>query len=189
MVQHSNEKADSDAGFRAFWGPTVTLMLGLVAGMGLGVLLFQADLDAQAGRAILMLASVPPSPGALEAAGSRAVRGIEEARPVLARPVARALPPPTPVLVRLEGKAEYPRLAKRAGLEGTVDVTVTVDDHGLPAACSASEANRILKQAALDAAATWRFQPATRLGRPVPGTFLIHFEFRLHPKPAQGIAV
>ena len=73
-------------------------------------------------------------------------------------------------------------------MEGRVDVEVAVDAKGRPVACSASDGNRILRKAALDSAATWRFDPATRHGRPVPSTFLLHFEFRLHPERS-GVTV
>jgi len=181
MATHANEKQGSGANPSSPWHPTVTFMLGLLGGLGVGVLCFQVKLDnpGAGAKGVVDLTTPPAVPS--EKGRTLYVEGFDETRNDLPASALRTSPKPTPLRVRLEGKPEYPRLARQARLEGPVDVTVVVDGQGQPTACSASTGNLVLRQAALEAAETWRFYPATRLGRPMPGTFLIHFEFRLHP--------
>jgi TonB family protein len=173
MTTHSDEKPELGKGARALWHPSTTFMLGLVGGLGVGVLCFHPGARNEAGL-------VPPNPP--EEGRTLRIEGFDDT----ALPKGEASPAPkaTPVRVRLEGKTDYPPLAMRERVQGPVDVIVTVDRRGLPAVCSAPEGNAILRQAALDSAATWRFRPATRLGQPVPSTFRIHFDFKLHPDSA-----
>lgn len=94
------------------------------------------------------------------------------------RPATRFLTS-TPAVAVASPAPAYPALAGRIGAQGTLDVTVLVDKTGFPATVSCPQANLILQKAALDAATQWRFRPATVDGKPVPGTFVIHFDFRL----------
>ena len=167
----------------------VNLLFALLGGLALGALFF---LDKSSVKAIEdRPSSLPASPAGPETDGRvLRIEGINEPAAkdgALARAEVPNLPRSTPVRVRVEGKADYPRLALMERLEGSVDLEVTVDAQGRPVACSASEGNKILKKAALDSAATWRFDPATRHGRPVPATFLIHYDFRLHPERSREI--
>lgn len=92
-------------------------------------------------------------------------------RRVVSRP-AEAIVAPAPA---------YPVLARKLGAKGVVDVTVLVDETGFPATLSSDNGPPALQKAALDAATGWRFRPATENGKPVKGTFTIHFEFKLRP--------
>lgn len=63
----------------------------------------------------------------------------------------------------------YPREALRMGAGGTVRITVTVAADGSVERLelAGSSGNRHLDRAALEAVRRWRFQPATRNGKPV----------------------
>jgi protein TonB len=76
---------------------------------------------------------------------------------------------------------EYPELARSAGIEGRVVVTVVVDTAGLVAGASVlqSSGNSLLDAAALDAAGRFRFKPAMQRDRPVPVQMSIPFRFSL----------
>jgi protein TonB len=71
----------------------------------------------------------------------------------------------------------YPYKAKRAGIEGTATVKVSVNESGGVAGCSiwASTGNAELDQAALKAVKGWRFTPAQRASSEV----LVRVTFRL----------
>lgn len=189
MSLPSTEKPDRGAKPSPFWHPTATFLLGLVGGLGVGVLCFHMNLDNLGAEPKAIADSAAPPAGPPEKGRTLFVAGFDAAPPDLSAPVVPPPPRPTPLRVRLEGKPVYPPFARQAGLEGPVDVTLAVDDAGRPISCSAETGHPLLKQAALDAARTWRFYPATRLGRPVPGIYRIHFEFRLHPSTKDGTSV
>ncbi len=74
----------------------------------------------------------------------------------------------------------YPELAKRAGLEGVVWVTVLIDTTGIVIDArirKKSGANAGFEQAALDAAQKSTFSPEMRCGEPIEAwsTFVIEF--------------
>ncbi len=75
----------------------------------------------------------------------------------------------------------YPWLARRNGEEGRVVVRVTVDAAGRAAMTelARSSGHQRLDRAALEALERWRFAPAERGGRPVPGTVEVPVTFRL----------
>jgi protein TonB len=76
---------------------------------------------------------------------------------------------------------EYPRISQRRREEGTVLLWVVVAADGRPVdwRVERSSGHERLDQAALDAVAGWRFEPARRGHRPVAGTVLVPMEFRL----------
>lgn len=96
-------------------------------------------------------------------------------------PVMAPVPKATRVKELLRVEPAYPLLAKNARIEGSVDVTVRVDEKGLPTSVSSSNGCAVLKRAAETAAAQWRFRPATRGGKAVPSQFGIHFDFKMRP--------
>ncbi|HSH85283.1 MAG TPA: energy transducer TonB, partial [Guyparkeria sp.] len=75
----------------------------------------------------------------------------------------------------------YPRAAQRLRQEGEVLLRVMVDADGRPIDWSVarSSGHARLDRAAMDAVAKWRFEPATRGGRPVKGEVIVPLDFRL----------
>jgi protein TonB len=76
---------------------------------------------------------------------------------------------------------EYPELARQAGAEGTVLVTVTIDETGrvIAAVVTQSDTIQSLEQAALKAARDWLFTPAKQRDQPVKARITIPFGFSL----------
>lgn len=80
---------------------------------------------------------------------------------------------------------EYPVLAKRAGIEGTVWVNVLVDKNGKVRdvkVAKASGANAGFEDAAVKAAWKCKFSPAIQNGRPIAVWASFPFEFKLRAK-------
>jgi protein TonB len=78
-------------------------------------------------------------------------------------------------------KADYPEIARRAGLEGTVMVNVRVDRHGrVDRAEIIQSVHPILDRAAKTAALRCRFTPGTQRSIPVPVWVTIPYRFRLN---------
>ena len=77
---------------------------------------------------------------------------------------------------------EYPRRARRQGLEGRVVIGVSVSTQGRPRKVFVTESSglEIFDDAALTAIKQWRFLPARRGGTPVDTSVLIPIVFRLH---------
>lgn len=102
-----------------------------------------------------------------------------------AAPAAVAGPPDTPPRYGAGSAAnplpDYPRAARRAGWEGRVILRVTVgaDGAGAEVAVAVSSGHAVLDEAALAAVRRWRFQPATRAGRPVAARLDVPIRFRL----------
>lgn len=76
---------------------------------------------------------------------------------------------------------EYPEIARRAGVEGTVWVKIWVDKEGLPkkAVILKSDAE-LFNKPAIDAAMKWKFTPAIMNNGPVSVWVSIPFKFRLN---------
>lgn len=75
---------------------------------------------------------------------------------------------------------EYPDLAKRIGLEGSVTINVLVDKEGkVKKALLMKSTDDVFIQPALDAAKKWIFTPAIMNGKPVLVWVAIPFRFRL----------
>lgn len=75
----------------------------------------------------------------------------------------------------------YPGEALRNGDTGTAVVRAEVDEEGRVAAVSlvSRTGSRALDRAAMQAVRGWRFRPAQRDGRPVPGSVDVPIEFSL----------
>lgn len=106
------------------------------------------------------------------------------------RTVAKVLGPPKPDDVCAEplqkAKAKsvpqpaYPPAAREAGVEGKVRVEVTIDATGaVTSARVVSGLGHGLDEAALSAARSATFSPATQCGKPVGSTFVIGMRFAL----------
>jgi TonB family protein len=78
-------------------------------------------------------------------------------------------------------KPDYPRLAKDAGITGTVWVEVLLDKEGnvLEAIIAKSSGTKSLDDAALQAAYKNKFKPGIQNGRPVPCRVTYPVEFKL----------
>jgi protein TonB len=73
----------------------------------------------------------------------------------------------------------YPDFARRARIQGSVVLSMTVDDQGLPIQVQVLEGPQALHEAALQAARQWRFEPARIDGRSVAARFKLTLNFRL----------
>ncbi|RYZ74064.1 MAG: TonB family protein [Lysobacteraceae bacterium] len=84
-------------------------------------------------------------------------------------PISGQTPPP-----------RYPAEALRRGESGTVLVRVEVDANGTPSGVALMQrsGSRDLDRAAMEAVRRWRFLPAQRDGRPVPGSLVIPMDFK-----------
>ncbi|HEY0378556.1 MAG TPA: TonB family protein [Pyrinomonadaceae bacterium] len=80
----------------------------------------------------------------------------------------RALELPKPV---------YPEAAKRAGIHGTVKVSVTVDEHGNVSEAEATEGPKELREAAVEAARRARFDPPRVHGAAIKIDGVLTYEF------------
>lgn len=72
---------------------------------------------------------------------------------------------------------DYPRAARRRGIQGTVVLSITIDEHGAVTACRVvtTSGSTLLDAAALRAAATWRFDRG-------PALVEVPFVFELRPR-------
>lgn len=86
--------------------------------------------------------------------------------------------PPRPIKIYAP---EYPSEAKRARIEGTVDVRMTISEHGrvIDAAVHRSDTIPALEEAALKAAKISLFRPALAGGRPVKARLVFPFPFKV----------
>jgi protein TonB len=84
---------------------------------------------------------------------------------------------PEPVMTSVP---EYPDLAKRIGLDGSVTINVLVDKEGkVKKALLMKSTDDVFIQPALEAAKKWIFTPAIMNGKPVLVWVAIPFRFRL----------
>ena len=76
-------------------------------------------------------------------------------------------------------KPPYPPLAKQAGIQGPVNVQVTIDETGKIVSARASSGNMLLRSAAEQAAFRARFNPTRLNGVPVKVSGIITYNFTL----------
>ncbi len=83
-----------------------------------------------------------------------------------------------------EHKPEYPKLVKKAGIEGTVWIWVAIDEEGLvtKAQVSRTSGNEALDEAALRAAYKCKYSPALQNGRAVKIGVTYKVEFVINDK-------
>jgi len=81
----------------------------------------------------------------------------------------------------------YPEEARKAGVEGTSIVDVTVGADGVMSRCSiaVSSGNAALDEAALQAVHVSRFAAGTKDGKPVEMTIKVPFRFKLADKHSE----
>jgi TonB family protein len=75
----------------------------------------------------------------------------------------------------------YPESARKAGVEGTPVVEITIGADGAVLACSlvTSSGNSLLDSAAMNAARGTKFAPGTRDGKPVEMKIKVPYRFKL----------
>ncbi len=82
------------------------------------------------------------------------------------------------ILTKVE--PEYSEEARKAKWQGNVQLTIVVDEHGLPKDIKVSRSLGLgLDQKAMEAVAKWRFKPAMKDGKPVPVYATVEVNFRL----------
>ncbi len=113
----------------------------------------------------------------------------EGAAPVSKADRPKSAPKPTATVPRDRGpvplptnrEPEYPSRALRSGVEGSVSVLIEINARGVPTdvrvVSRRGERSRDLDRAVLNAARDWRFEPARRDGRAVPGEVILPVEF------------
>jgi TonB family protein len=77
---------------------------------------------------------------------------------------------------RVEPK--YPEEAKKKGIKGNVVVEVNVDEEGKVTSARALTGNKLLRDAAIEAAKGWRFIPTQLKGKPVKVVGRLTFVFK-----------
>jgi serine/threonine-protein kinase len=76
--------------------------------------------------------------------------------------------------------ARYPDIARRRKMSGTVTVSMVISETGVPEEIRVVEsAGEILDAAVVEAVRSWRFEPASRNGRPVRIHWRVRQTFRL----------
>jgi|WetSurMetagenome_2_1015567.scaffolds.fasta_scaffold65904_1 periplasmic protein TonB len=101
-----------------------------------------------------------------------------------ATPTASEVPPKVESLVQ----PAYPEEARKAGVEGTtiVDVTVSADGAVLGCSLATSSGNDLLDAAAIGAAQNSKFAPGTKDGKPVVMKVKVPFRFKLEDSHSEG---
>jgi TonB family protein len=74
----------------------------------------------------------------------------------------------------------YPELAKRAGIQGTVQLIVTIGKDGAVTDARVVSGHPMLAEAAVEAVRQWRYSPTIVNGRPVTVVTAVAIEFRLN---------
>ena len=119
----------------------------------------------------------------------RPAPGRRDPAPVLAPPPPPPPPPPPAPVIQAKVGAdfarkpglEYPRLARREEWEGTVILRAQVLPNGKVGTVTVqkSSGHSVLDDAAVSAAKTWSFVPATQGGNPVAGAVTFPVQFKL----------
>ena len=91
------------------------------------------------------------------------------------------VPPSINVAYYHNPKPRYPKAAKRRGMEGVVELQVTVDSRGNPAAIEIKQSSgfQVLDREAIKAVWQWRFQAAKRGGLAVVGEVIVPVRYQL----------
>ncbi|NBV48244.1 MAG: energy transducer TonB [Verrucomicrobia bacterium] len=131
---------------------------------------------------------MPPAeiPTATTPAPAAAPAPIVPATPAEPRGVAVAAPAPVaevfvPPAFRVRQEPAYPERARRAGVAGVVGVRIALAADGSVRAVelTASSGSRLLDEAALEAARSSTFEPATRGRAPVSSEAVASYRFEL----------
>lgn len=79
---------------------------------------------------------------------------------------------------KVRKQAHYPQLARDAGIEGEVVVSVLIDESGLPLSVSVVSGHPLLRDWATRAAIQWEFEPVMEAGVPVMASGFLTFKFQ-----------
>jgi len=133
-------------------------------------------------------AFVPAPPAALPVAAAPAAAPIASAAPVTAESKGVSVAPPAPVAevfvppaFRVRQEPAYPERARRAGVAGVVVIRIVLGADGTvrEVELTASSGSRLLDEAALEAARSSTFAPATRGRAPVESEAVASYRFEL----------
>ena len=83
---------------------------------------------------------------------------------------------------------EYPAVAKAAGVQGPVQVTVVIDEQGNVISSQPVSGHPLLREAAIKAANEWKFKPSQVNGQPVKVEGNLKFNFTLQGPVAPATA-
>jgi TonB family protein len=137
--------------------------------------------------AVIDLAAEPPPDE--EAAGDVVESGAAPSPAAAAAPVVPAEPAPglldaPTVLTRVE--PSYPEVARKAGIEGTVELEVSVDATGKVTDVEVARGLPLgLSEAAADAVRRWTWRPARTASGPVASRKTVRVRFLLRPEDAR----
>lgn len=122
-----------------------------------------------------------PTPTPTQSAALPKDSELEESTPATGKTALTEKPPRYGVDGLANPSPAYPWLSRRAGEQGRVVVRVAVDAAGDAGhvEISKSSGHARLDEAALDALRKWKFKPARRGERPVPGIVEVPVTFRL----------
>jgi protein TonB len=112
--------------------------------------------------------------GQLAGAARQPAAPVEEARAKEAETVKLEMPR----LLRAS-RPVYPAMARAARVEGDVVIEATIEETGRVGAMEVVSGPAALRQAAKDALATWKYEPARRNGQKVGMKLLVTVRFRL----------
>jgi protein TonB len=73
----------------------------------------------------------------------------------------------------------YPEIAKLGRIQGIVVLSIEVNEAGKVTAAKAVSGPVQLREAAIDAARQWKYEPALSNGTPIPARLTVNLEFRL----------
>ena len=94
--------------------------------------------------------------------------------------------PPTPINQVKQVKIEYPKEAKKDGLEGVVFLSLTVGADGKVYDVEVLKGPEVFRQSAVDAAKQMMFGPANHKGEPVAVRMQMPIRFALGKKGGNG---
>jgi protein TonB len=135
--------------------------------------------------AVIDLTAEPPpdeeAAGDLAETGGAPPRGAAPPAPVLPAEPAPGLLESPAVLTRVE--PSYPDVARRAGIEGTVELEVSIDATGKVTDVEVARGLPLgLSEAAADAVRKWTWRPARTAAGPVASRKTVRVRFLLRPE-------
>jgi len=107
-----------------------------------------------------------PNPGAATAVAAKEASGAEQAQQGQPRLLRKVLP-------------TYPELARRARVEATVILDVTINEQGAVSDVRVLQSHPLLDQTCIDAIRQWVYEPTYVNGRAVPVRTTVTVEFKL----------
>ena len=84
-----------------------------------------------------------------------------------------------PAMLIVRTDPVYPAIARQSHISGSVEVQFRISPEGRVYDVKSLKGWPILAKAAIDAVATWRYEPARRNGTPVDSQMRTNFDFQL----------